>query len=211
MKPIIFNTETIRAILYGRKTQTRRVIKPGKFDNKPIINPKDIIGHQFYSEPFWLSQGTCYEGHYLRMNGWRLKRIDCPYGKVGDELWVRETWAKYTDTKIGISRKGGYLYKASQYINPNAVKWKPSIFMPKSASRITLKITDIRVERAQDINDKDSKAEGVDGAERFMSGGTINGKPVKRFGWLWDLINKKRGFGWGKNPWVWVIEFERVK
>lgn len=156
----------------------------------------------------------------------RTKPLHCPYGGPGDRLWVRETFNR-TDPG-GLN--GLYYYRADTgfpwgdaYIGIEA--WKPSIFMPREASRITLEITDVRLERVQDISEADAIAEGL----YKFSGRQLCGMPevdtwdgrnffyhpdtrAARFDYwnLWDKINAKRGFGWDKNPWVWVITFKRI-
>lgn len=136
--------------------------------------------------------------------------IKCPYGKKGDILWVRETWR-------GIEQETGgfrYEYKATEKINL-IDKWKPSIFMPKEAARIFLKVTDVRVERLQDISEADAIAEGI----------VMNNTPHEGWYWmenvystdsaliayekLWNKINGKK-YPWDSNPWVWVISFEKT-
>jgi len=176
MKPIIFSTPMVQAILDGKKTQTRRVIKDR---------------HQ------WIATDETLALH-------------CPYGQVGSGLWVRETWsgADWEDDlpPSDMSQEAGLLnYKAT----PNelsdcfAGKWRPSIFMPRWASRITLEITEVRVERVQDISPPDISAEGYDPF----------GIPAGVFWFkdLWDSINAKRGYGWDSNPFVWCISFRRVE
>lgn len=145
----------------------------------------------------------------------RIRECDfcCPYGKVGQRLWVRETWD--SDCTCCNPKCNGVIYKAgySGVIVPD--KWRPSIFMPRWASRITLEITNIRVERLQEITEKDALAEGVDwysienkieGIGRWIEG---IGRCQQAFRKLWDSINTKRGYSWESNPWVWVISFRR--
>ena len=179
-KPIIFSTDMVKAILAGKKTQTRRVIKP---------QPKYL---SYWTVPVWVVKGEYLSG----VSKWFTF---CPY-QTGQTLWVRETWIQDCDDKI---------YKADSEVNPSDFKWKPSIFMPRSFARIFLKITNIRVERIQDISEEDVKAEGFTGGNDLQN---PCAKPaIKWFFYLWNAINKKRGFGWDVNPWVWVIEFERIK
>jgi hypothetical protein len=163
-RPIIFNSEMVRAILDGRKTQTRRVIKP---------QPGDI--HR----------------DLLRIN------YHCPYGQPGDHLWVRETF------QIDDNYPDMVFYKADDLAGHISTKWNSPIYMPRCDSRITLEITNRRVERVQDITEEDAMAEGV---------GRIAGLGEYRqcFKNLWDSINKKRDYGWDTNPYVWVIEFKRI-
>jgi hypothetical protein len=228
-RPIIMGAESVRAILEGRKTQTRRVVKPQpKFIGAPNVpfktddaNPRGII--------------------------------NCPYGKVGDRLWVRENWGVVSHTfdenenicdwkpnrpatpiqelKFGTGYYDGHvIYEADGGFEWNAgddcsietkSDWKSSMFMPRSASRITLEITDIRVERVQDITAKDATAEGVgrlfeidvafDGKFTDIPFNMEEGLAVHQFARLWDSINAKRGYPWDKNPWVWVLTFKVVQ
>lgn len=179
-RPILFNSEMVNAILAGKKTQTRRVIK-----NKSNIN----------------------------------HAIECPYGKPGDLLWVRETWRpeELDSGNDGIRFRADAVFKGIDNTQAAAEKWfqvysekenwklwRPSIFMPRWASRITLEITHVRVERVQYIKLSGAKAEGVE--HDYENNLTT----IENFAVLWDSINKKRGFGWDENPWVWVIEW-RVK
>ena len=181
--PILFSTEMVQAILECRKTQTRRIFK----------------GTTEHREPY----NTTYLERWRGDNGW--KQI-CPYGRVGDRLWVRETWR--------VNAKGGINYKAEDG-NSWIGRWKPSIFMPRWASRITLEITGIRVESLQDITDGDVDKEGYIWNEL----GTIEGisfpksdtkSPAQRaYKSLWNKINGKK-HSWESNPWVWVIEFKKI-
>ena len=189
MKPIIFNTEMVKAILEGRKTQTRRVIKP---------QPKEYLSGIKIPCVEWIWRQIP-----LR---WRKRNktpqealLCCPHGRAGDRLWVRETWCHFPDNAPDGLGENIY-YRADQRneklikdtMKNNNIKWKPSIFMPRTASRITLEITNIRVERVQDITNLDTQREGQLG----------------KFRTVWNSINKKRGYKWDINPWVWVIKFE---
>lgn len=204
-KPILFSTTMVKAILEGRKTQTRRVIKPqpGKDTNVSFMPnpPLDWCGKWF---PYkWETE----EGESIS------KR--CPYGNIGDILWVRETW-QYTDSSINI--QPGYVYRATDpdWESMEVWKWKPSIFMPKSAARIFLKITDVKVERLQNISEEDAIKEGVkidsegyecwDYLKNFYGGFCFS--PEQSFESLWQKINGTES--WKSNPFVWVIEFKRI-
>jgi len=141
MKPIIFNSEMVRAILDEKKTQTRRVIKP---------QPKAVLS-QLENSNLWT--------YTLCEKEWK-----CPYGKVGDKLWVRETWANCKGLGIVDENENPaeIIYRADEpWAEEWKGNWKPSIFMPHCYTRITLEITNIRVERVQDITEYDAKAEGV--------------------------------------------------
>jgi hypothetical protein len=129
--------------------------------------------------------------------------IGCPYGQPGDRLYVKETFLPW-DASGGVEK---YLYRATEHGTAYDGSWKSPLFMPRKASRITLEITGVRVERVQEITWEDAKAEGI----------TYDGFPDsacefyrQEFKILWDSINAKRGFGWDVNPWVWVIEFKQI-
>jgi hypothetical protein len=141
----------------------------------------------------------------------QTRRVILPttkYGIPGDRLWVKETF-RWFDALSESDKDGvfsGWMYKAStDQSEADNYKWKPSIFMPKKASRITLQILDIRAERVQDISESDAWSEGVvgKGTSRY------NGEGIDLFHTLWDSINEKRGYGWNANPHVYVIEFKR--
>ncbi len=210
MKPILMSTEMVKATLEDRKGQTRRVIK---------LKPHPT-GHDWHA-PF------CQDDYWVFTAGFglaaRQQRIKCPY-QVGDRLWVRETWQDYCPiwkghwcghgTKEGIAKEHQPVYKADEpekWLRDGRppVKWKPSIFMPKWASRLTLEITGVRVERVQEISEEDARAEGIILPEYIA----MVGWPTyhHQFMLLWDSLNAKRGCGWDVNPWVWVLEFKRVE
>lgn len=214
-RPIIFSSEMVSAILEGRKTQTRRVIKP---------QPASQI---FLKYGCWASAWV--EGEYI-----------CPYGTIGERLWVRETWAQIYkhpdcvgDEPCDFKKcRGCYIEYKADTNNPcpgewdidaaredeDVPRWQPSIHMPRWASRITLEIVNLRVERLQEITEKDAIEEGI----RLFNLGDFNGyasNPQNKsfYGYakeafknLWNSIYVKRGFGWDTNPWVWVIEFKQL-
>jgi len=192
-RPIIFNTEMVKAVLEGRKIQTRRVVRRIKDQEKSYWNIKELILPYPRDGLVWnVRCERGYSGH-----------IKCPYGKVGDRLWVRETWFNFW---------GGIIYRAAdEYASivdddPDNT-WKPSIHMPRWASRITLKITDIRVERLQEIKYEGMKAEGC--LPKNCCGGER--ETLRKEYWipLWNSIYKKENT-WQDNPWVWVIEFKVI-
>lgn len=195
-KPILFNTENVRAILAGRKTVTRRVVKPQP-EGRPVPMTKD----------------SCWPGYFAIHGTEKVVRL--PY-QPGDILWVRETWS--------IS-DGAYLYRAFPGVGMEpekqdaamremGLKWRPSIFMPREAARIFLRVTDVRVERLQDMRLKDFEKEGVQ--LNFIENGDLVMGPIRareRFSGVWDSTIKTKyrpTYGWEANPWVWVIEFERI-
>lgn len=173
-KPILFSGPMVQAILAGTKTQTRRVVKPQLTPGADGIYDYVVNGR-------WL--GALNPRH----GDWNFAD-KCPYGVVGSRLWVRETWSK--ETIDGVERVA---YRADIPNGYNFLGWKPSIFMPRWASRLNLENMAIRVERLQDISDADAQAEGLVNAAAFQL--------------LWDMINGKRA-PWASNPWVWVITFK---
>ena len=202
---MIFNSEMVRAILNGRKTQTRRIIK-GCAVGKDPISKFIQIGKKFIG---------CYPEDVPE-----LIRECCPYGVPGDRIWVRETWAE-----AGASAPDLKLYRANypalvptHYENvPPAedVRWTPSIHMPRWASRITLEITGVRVEHLKSISEEEARSEGVarlrEGFWKHYQPGWTQHQLCARgsFATLWDSIY---GSGeWDRNPWVWVIEFKRIE
>lgn len=187
--PIIFNVEMVRGILAGRKTQTRRVLKVQPMEDASNWRPWLVCGERQYEagKPLWIC--SVHNETY---------QFGCPYGQEGSRLWVRETWRS-------AEAPGGYFYRAAatDYMlqistQENGKPWRPSIHMPRAASRLTLEVLKVRVERVQDISEEDAQAEGV---------GYWGCDTVEHFQDLWDSINAKRGYPWSSNPWVWVIEF----
>jgi hypothetical protein len=200
----------VRAILAGKKTQTRRVVgsmhPPEFFGVRGGPDENDPLQWGYYVADGmpWGGDGCLVLARGETGHDRCVLSLACPYGDVGDRLWVRETWAEVN---------GGAFYKADEPW-PEAYgpepKWKPSIHMPRWAARILLEVTDVRVERVQDITEEDAKAEGVGDLRPDEEGPFAVLALRDRFHRLWDSINAKRGFGWGTNPWVWVVEFKRV-
>ncbi|HEJ9640096.1 TPA: hypothetical protein SMN38_002503 [Proteus mirabilis] len=197
---IIFNTEMVKAILDGRKTQTRRVMnnQPCTLSGETISVQQDDFNFRWAGD---LHNDT---------SGW----FPCPLGKIGDRLWVRETWRKFdfsdecgcSEYPCGCPENGAIMYRATQ--DDGESKWRPSIHMPRRYSRITLEITNVRVERLNDISNDDAKSEGC----WYGRGGGVPDKaltPSDQFPTLWEEIY---GDGsWLNNPWVWVIEFRKIE
>lgn len=200
---MIFNGEMVRAILDGRKTQTRRAVSDRHLH---MIDVASQAG-----ECYPLDSGTDHSNSQSYYREW------CPFGAVGDRIWVRETWNKY----------GGLLtYRADHdWIDEMRkekicnVKWTPSIHMPRWASRITLEITDVRVERLNAISEEDAMREGID-ADRLaesqdnydcIADHNMTGRPTATgaFKYLWESIYGEES--WNANHWVWVISFKRVE
>jgi len=206
-RPILFSSEMVRAILDGRKTQTRRVIK---IDDAPENWKKSIAGTS-------IVRTSPYDA--------KLSRY-----APGDILWVRETWrdrwgmvyANYgtgnaypIDDVREIEYKAGgngfFVHGCNLCPDEPTVKWgewskwRPSIFMPREAARIFLRVTNVRVERVQDITEDDAMAEGC---EKLLM---ETRSALNNFMNLWNFINSKRGYGWDTNPWVWVVKFHRLE
>lgn len=203
-RPILFNGPMVRALLDGRKTQTRRVFK--------LPN-----GHRWDD-----LQGGADSGNIEcdKWPGtWHVSEFRCPYGQPGDQLWVRETWycddfrvqcgpyLKPDDMDVTAAREDGTLVYAADGLSPYEADqpvWKPSIHMPRWASRITLEIVSVRIERLQDISRGDAMAEGCPFPN--MADGD---DPRKWYADLWNTINGPGS--WDANPLVWVVEFKVVR
>ncbi|HGW4611669.1 TPA: hypothetical protein ACNIE9_003004 [Enterobacter chengduensis] len=209
---MIFNGEMVLAILDGRKTQTRRIIKP-----QPEVTLSGGLSGTWLSRP---------------LNGLLLPKIEdiaihCPFGVVGDRIWVRETWARYNIDQD----RHDIAYRATTPDDwPEEGRWRPSIHMPRWASRITLEITDVRVERLNSINEHDAIAEGlaeISKDRRTYKYGVPDRDgypgtddcgwpwheweryPISAYSKLWESIYGDDS--WQANPWVWVIEFKRME
>ena len=207
LKPILFSTPMVQAILRGTKSQTRRIVKP-----QPEINHES---------------GYVFDGKYKRqydLHNWREFFIeDWSKYQVNDILWVRETWHPKRHS-FPIGEHFEYKATAAEYGQPTDEPWKPSIFMPKEAARIFLKVTYVRVERLNDMSYEDAFAEGIpeDKSEHLKWNrlypdylkrrpGVLSAclTPKSSYRSLWDSINGEGSFD--KNPWVWVYEFERIE
>ena len=239
-RPILMSAPMVRAILEGRKTQTRRVVK-----KQP---PQDLNDGRWYADRYnggpqwcwWGKPGTDVHNKVAHHIG-----QVCPYGQPGDRLWVRESFCleggdDYALEESRYPRDGrpvrpnnadddstGWMvpwYRATDG-EPNIVpddlpdssddrtRWKPSIHMPRWASRITLEVTEVRVQRLQDISPEGILAEGVDNGSSNPSMGE-RWANMQRMAWtdLWDSINGQRpGCAWGDNPWVWAVSFKKEK
>jgi len=222
-RPILFSGSMVRAILEGRKIQTRRVVKlPNRVLSR--TGPHKLLfyntgSHQY---PGWHKgySGDQPPGLAVRCHGdGTTQKVPSPYGIPGDGLWVKEPFLieevglgahnyryRADDTTRGAGA-GDWLQIKGQVFDahnpPDEYRWRPSIFMYRFASRIQLEVLSIRVERVQDITEEDAQAEGTDlgpwGSWRIA------------FAELWDSINAKRGFSWESNPWCWVVDFKRIE
>lgn len=183
---IIFGAESVRAILAGRKRQTRRVVNP---------QPESGVMRCHYVKSTWAHKAPA-DQH--GPEGCTCREIRCPYGAPGDLLWVREAWGPC---------EGGIIYRAdeSDSAKPDDGRWHSPIHMHRSFSRLTLRVLSVRVERVQEISEEDARAEGCG-----YSGPAPDAPLSERdlFARLWDSINAKRA-PWSSNPWVWCIEFAR--
>ncbi len=219
-RPILFNDQMVRAILEGRKTVTRRVVKPQPDFLGSMVDP---------NTPF------------KTLDAGLHARITCPYGEPGDRLWVREAWhvgkphdktapadilapllaegrgitVLYTAggwQSVGPAGREEPIYPDDQPLPDWAGKGRPSIHMPRWASRILLEVTAVRVERLQDISEEQAKAEGVrdagEGSFDVEDSKHFAADPRESFASLWSSINGESS--WDANPWVWCIEFKRV-
>ncbi|WP_175760458.1 hypothetical protein [Burkholderia anthina] len=213
-RPILFSAPMVRAILAGRKTQTRRVIK-----HQPPAATREVFTFH-HPDP---------RTHYWAFDGGSLLDWShpCPQGEIGDRLYVRETW-QHSNHPFGPYERDCLVFYRADYLDdplgPDLERsadgirreWRPSIHMPRWASRITLEITGVRVERLQDIGEADACAEGaIYGPLLPMGWNKPNCKSDacmrSRFAVLWDGLNVARGHGWDANPWVWVVEFRRIE
>lgn len=206
-KPILFSTEMVQAILEGRKTQTRRIIKP-----QPILGDGtwDVrnIHEYFYDNGKFIS--------VPKLNTENHKSVKI---KTGDILWVRETWqTTWNENK----KSWDTIYKADggYWIDDDGImKWKPSIYMPKKRARIFLEVTNIRVQRLQEISEEDAIAEGIKKTwinddikqckfKNYINDGKGSKSAIDSFISLWEKINGEDS--WNVNPWVWVYDFKQV-
>lgn len=207
-RPILMHARSVRGILEGRKTQTRRIIKQA-----PIAVG---IGWSLWYDAKMDAQ----------LNAEQFAKLRCPYGRPGERLWVRETWA----TGWNEGNHGGpfkeypVVYRADELAHDIDYRWKPPIHMRRADCRLVLEITNVRIERVQDISANDALAEGVSGSDLWTPK-ELDARPFEEkwwddfhfwthypqmvFGRLWDQIN---GAGaWERNDWVWVVEFRKLE
>lgn len=217
-RPILFSGPMVRAILDGRKTQTRRVVKDVPDMPAPDCHPSHTPKHPApYLDAYCGEQKTSANPRGMGRN-WHWWQVDDRPGVVafrlpyapGDRLWVRESWNM---SGLGWNRPqaglGKLHYRATdegQWKNYWGA-WRPSIHMPRWASRLTLTVTDVRVQRVQEISSADAIAEGCAAYANSTSIDCDTPDPRDDFRTLWDNLNAKRGFGWDANPWVCAITF----
>lgn len=217
IRPILFNTEMVRAIIDGRKTCTRRIVRPPYFVDGDENDKRSLI----------VLRTAAKNSSLYRQIG-QMPYPDAPY-RMCDILYVRETWHKYIK-RIGEGKNCHlaefYGYKANVLNSEDANEpWHPSIHMPKEAARIWIKVTDVRVERLKDMTNNDALKEGAEGVKCNHAGLGVYGctdcmntgwlePPLLEFIGIWNSTIKKSDidrYGWDANPWVWVIEFERCE
>lgn len=237
-KPILMSGPMVRALFAGTKTQTRRIVKAASGKQSEFLTPellnKSPLVQLIYKVGKWLDSAL--GAQVTHPNGGPLTWVACPYGQPGERLWVRETWG--VDARLNgvpprnlFTVEGGdpVYYKADGQQPERLDTWRPSIHMPRAASRILLEIVTVRVERLQDITEGDARAEGYGGYQDFYS--LLSEEDQTGFGlmeedvddyarrkgftypqeWyhmLWDKINGTNA--WHDNPWVWVVEFKQV-
>jgi hypothetical protein len=206
-RPILFSAPMVRAILEGRKTVTRRVVKGGQIPTEdasvPVGGPRwNAIGQR---DPRY---GFCVHGTTEVECAQELARFGrCPYGKPGDRLWVREAWAQ-----INVAQAPGeswVVYRECDNRTDYGGPWKPSIHTRRRDSRILLEITDVRVERLQDISRSDIRAEGLQCPPELASD-DVSPNYRDWYPAAWRELWESTGGDWEANPWVWVVEFKRV-
>jgi hypothetical protein len=249
-RPILFSAPMVRAILEGRKTQTRRVVKPqppaecahyygrqGTYSGLAVprhywctaesLEQAEALDQEYL---FWPSNDDTEGGDEFTGDIYGAGGMECPYGseenclKAADRLWVREAWAFGIHAMAAARDEDGpFVYAADGSTQGRLCdRWRPSIHMPRAASRITLEVTSVCVERLQDISEADAIAEGVertitgDGWRRYCNdpeleacGLTPCASAANSFRSLWESINGPKS--WQANPWVWVVEFKRVQ
>jgi hypothetical protein len=208
-RPILFSALMVRALLDGSKTQTRRVVKPHPSD--------DAFALLDHGDGWWPYRSE--DGESANVDNMEYP-FACPYGRPGEHLWVRETWVcDHFQVQSGpyLEASGArehLFYRADNehpFEAPEGKFWKPSIHMPRWASRILLDVVSVRVEQLSGISEADARAEGVTIEDRHKMGycaGESLPPSVRAYRELWESIN---GAGsWAANPWVWVVEFKRV-
>ncbi len=226
-RPILFSGDMVRAILDGRKTETRRVIKP-----QPELRPTDETVNIKTGSAWWWACSkakSMIDVNQMRHFG--------PYGEPGDRLWVREThvftggapgsggyrgpdgesWSVAVGYIADDTTTRAWLPKGEDHDEYNHSRWgtgklyktRPSIFMPRWASRILLEVTEVKVERVQEITWEGVEDEGVE--PEIYDGEAQTQNSVPMFSVLWDSINEKRGYSWESNPWVWVVKFKVIE
>jgi hypothetical protein len=218
-RPILFSGEMVRAILRGQKTQTRRVVSPGTASwgsgpgwegpwdwSRAWSDDTAMPAFQYLHVPYAGNDKWGWEGTVHRLY---------PRTEAGHSLWVRESWHDRTDRPASMHDPSLVCYAADgEPAEPSRYRKRPSIHMPRWASRLTLRVTEVRVERVREISEADAQAEGAEPTCGHPERGAFLGiGPCYREGFaqLWEDLNGPRGFGWDGNPWVFVVGFEVAK
>jgi hypothetical protein len=219
-RPILFSAPMVRALLAGAKSQTRRIVKSAPGLQSQWLTSEGIgsVPHGEMIDGGWQMHhpraGTRYMGVDVAHDspfGW----VRCPYGQSGDRLWVRETW-RHTATDLDEARSitqdimsGTAVAYMADDPDPDFDTWRPSIHMPRWASRITLEVTGVRVERLQEISATDARAEGIQMPAPTITPDEFDHDCVVNYRLLWEQINGPGS--WDANPWVWVIKFSKSR
>jgi hypothetical protein len=204
-RPIIFSGESVSRIQEGRKWQTRRVVK------QPLFEP--------------LMERAMAPGCGIWRHADGVSEVRCPYGRPGDRLWVKETWdctreeatMMFDNTNRVASGEKFYMIMRSYRADfkgegaPETGCWRSPLFMPRWASRLLLEITDVRVERLQEISEEDAAAEGMMPQTEDLNGISCTWTRRSAFIEHWNALNAKRGYGWDVNHWVWVVSFKVIE
>lgn len=201
-RPILFSAPMVRALLDGTKSQTRRVACKGTI-------PSRYVAATEYEPGRW----RLFDAEHPSASLAQYTMPACPYGQPGDRLWVRETWAYHLHAMAASNPEvsGPWVYAADgdqALWQRLCERWRPSIHMPRTACRLVLKITSVRLERLNEISDADALAEGIDRHDVLTDGEPPPGWHRGTFEKLWERINGTES--WAANPWVWVIEFRRL-
>lgn len=226
---IIFSAEMVRAILDGRKTQTRRLVKPQPYysrSNPPSFSDTEPGDLFICPDLFptsenrgWVITRCENHGTYHSMGQQEFGQKHCPYGPVGRRLWVREAWGYVGgDEYIYMQERGAVRYH-SDFIGNESVpggRWRSPIHMPRFASRMTLEVTGIRCERVQDISETDADAEGTTShyyceEPTATRDGVHRCQPIEAYRRVWESLHTTPGTRWEDNPWVWVIDFKKLE
>lgn len=210
-RPILFSAPMVRALLDGRKTQTRRVLK------LPASLAGADLASAYPDDALWGAFGN---GGMKVMLGEEMRRLRCPYGQPVDTLWVREAWAhcvlsrdncdEYHSVSVEVGKGTHVAFAADPRVEISG-RWRPSIHMPRWASRLTLRIVSVRAERLQDITEGDAIEEGCSSTPLALRVSADEMETAcEQFRRLWDEINGHRA-PWASNPWVWRVNFEVVR
>ena len=209
-RPILFSAPMVRAILEGQKTQTRRIVK--------LPRGRDSFVMLDHGNGWWPYQSD--DGETELCDDGCEHPYPSPYGQLGDRMWVRETW-QHANSPHGPYETGcTCFYRADYWDDPHGMDgekspegkyrtWIPSIHMPRAASRISLEVVHVRVERLQAIKHVDCIAEGTPGGHGSIPGYPCAATPREHYRHIWESINGRGS--WDANPWVWVVEFKQIQ